>query len=207
MPDEILRFRMVTTGKQEEIAAEVDEVEFPTGEFLRARAVWLKDGTSGGYELRQHRPPAASGGRKATFGWTTRSSPDGACTRWPSGAGTRRSGPPLRRRRQLRRSLHALRAYRRRAAAARAPSLFDDEVRGIHHWAAERAVLASRGRHRAPRDQPGDSLLGRVVGADHGFQPERAVWHGPDADHRPALGLGFPGVPAGHQLRCRRADR
>jgi hypothetical protein len=58
MPDEILRFRMVTTGKQEEIAAEVDEVEFPTGELLRARAVWLKDGTSGGYELRQHRPPA-----------------------------------------------------------------------------------------------------------------------------------------------------
>jgi hypothetical protein len=58
MPDEILRFRRVTTGRQEEIAAEVDEVEFPAGELLRARAVWLKDGTPGGYELRQHRPLA-----------------------------------------------------------------------------------------------------------------------------------------------------
>ena len=46
MPDEMLRFRRVTTGRQNEIAAtaRVDEVEFPAGEFLRARAVWLKDG-------------------------------------------------------------------------------------------------------------------------------------------------------------------
>jgi hypothetical protein len=58
MPDEMLRFRRLTTGRQEEIAAEVDEVELPAGEFLRARTIWLKDGTPGGHELRQHRPIA-----------------------------------------------------------------------------------------------------------------------------------------------------
>jgi hypothetical protein len=56
MPDEMLRFRRVTTGRPEEIAAEVDEVDLPAGELLRARTVWLKDGTPDGYELRQHRP-------------------------------------------------------------------------------------------------------------------------------------------------------
>jgi len=56
MSEEVLRFRRVATGKQEETAAEVDEAEFPAGELLRVKTVWLKDGTSAGHELRQHRP-------------------------------------------------------------------------------------------------------------------------------------------------------
>jgi len=52
---DMLRFRRVT-GEQEEVAARVDDVEFPVGEFLMARAVWLDDGTPNGRELRQHRP-------------------------------------------------------------------------------------------------------------------------------------------------------
>lgn len=56
MADELLRFRRATTGRQEEIAAEVDGAEFPVGGLLRARMVWLEDDTSGRHELRQHRP-------------------------------------------------------------------------------------------------------------------------------------------------------
>jgi len=52
---DMLSFRRVT-GEYEEIAARVDDVEFPAGEFLTTRTVWLQDGTSNGRELRQHRP-------------------------------------------------------------------------------------------------------------------------------------------------------
>jgi serine/threonine protein kinase len=52
---DILRFRRVT-GEQEEITARVDDAEFPAGEFLTTRTVWLEDGVGGGRELRQHRP-------------------------------------------------------------------------------------------------------------------------------------------------------
>jgi serine/threonine protein kinase len=52
---DLLRFRRVN-GEDEEIAARVDDVEFPAGEFLVARTVWLEDGTRDGRELRQHRP-------------------------------------------------------------------------------------------------------------------------------------------------------
>ncbi len=58
---DILSFHRVT-GEDEEIAARVDDVEFPAGEFLMARTVWLDDGTSDGRELRQHRP--VSGDRR-----------------------------------------------------------------------------------------------------------------------------------------------
>lgn len=54
--DELLRFRRAATGRQETVAARVDEVEFPAGDLLRARTVWLKDDTPDGHELRQHRP-------------------------------------------------------------------------------------------------------------------------------------------------------
>jgi serine/threonine protein kinase len=50
-----LRFRRVT-GEQAEIEARLDDAEFPTGEFLIARKVWLDDGT----ELRQHQPTSGS---------------------------------------------------------------------------------------------------------------------------------------------------
>jgi serine/threonine protein kinase len=59
---DMLRFRRVT-GEQDEVAARVDDVEFPAGEFLMARTVWLEDGTPNGRELRQHRP--VSGDRRA----------------------------------------------------------------------------------------------------------------------------------------------
>jgi serine/threonine protein kinase len=59
---DILRFRRVTTGEQEECAARVDDVEFPAGEFLMARTVWMEDGTPGGQQLTQHRP--VSGDRR-----------------------------------------------------------------------------------------------------------------------------------------------
>jgi len=52
---DVLRFRRVT-GEQDEVAARVDDVEFPVGEFVVARTVWLEDGTPNGRELRQHRP-------------------------------------------------------------------------------------------------------------------------------------------------------
>jgi serine/threonine protein kinase len=52
---DVLRFRLVT-GEQEEIAARVDDVEFPAGEFLMARAVWLEGGIRNDRELHQHRP-------------------------------------------------------------------------------------------------------------------------------------------------------
>ena len=52
---DMLRFRLVT-GEQEEIAARVDDVEFPAGEFLMARAVWLEGGIRNDRELHQHRP-------------------------------------------------------------------------------------------------------------------------------------------------------
>lgn len=58
---DMLLFRRVT-GEHEEIAARVDDAEFPAGEFLMARTVWLEDGTSNGRELRQHRP--VSGDRR-----------------------------------------------------------------------------------------------------------------------------------------------
>jgi hypothetical protein len=57
---DLLRFRRVT-GEHEEYAARVDDVELPAGDFLTARMVWLEDGTSGGRELRQHRPVAGDG--------------------------------------------------------------------------------------------------------------------------------------------------
>jgi hypothetical protein len=50
-----LQFRLYT-GEQMEAEAEVDDVEFPAGEFLLARKVRLTDGT----ELRQHRPASGS---------------------------------------------------------------------------------------------------------------------------------------------------
>src|SRR6266567_6198214 len=59
---DVLRFRRVATGEQEEIPARVDDVEFPAGEFLTARTVWLEDGTPSGLELSQHRP--VSGDRR-----------------------------------------------------------------------------------------------------------------------------------------------
>jgi hypothetical protein len=53
---DMLRFRRVT-GECEPVPARVDDVEFPAGEFLVARTVWLEDGTiPAGRELRQHRP-------------------------------------------------------------------------------------------------------------------------------------------------------
>ncbi len=56
---DMLRFRKYT-GEKQEIAARVDDLEAPAGEFLTARAVWLADGTpdglADGLELRQHRP-------------------------------------------------------------------------------------------------------------------------------------------------------
>lgn len=50
-----LRFRLYT-GEQVEIEAQVDDAEFPAGQFLMARKVWLDDRT----ELRQHRPSSGS---------------------------------------------------------------------------------------------------------------------------------------------------
>lgn len=58
---DMLRFRRVT-GERDEVAARVDDVEFPAGELLMARTVWLEDGTPNGRELRQHRP--VSGDRR-----------------------------------------------------------------------------------------------------------------------------------------------
>jgi serine/threonine protein kinase len=59
---DMLSFRRVT-GEYEEIAARVDDAEYPAGEFLMARTVWLQDGTPpDGHELRQHRP--VSGDRR-----------------------------------------------------------------------------------------------------------------------------------------------
>ena len=56
---DMLRFRKFT-GEKQEIAARVDDLEAPAGEFLTARTVWLADGTPDGHadglELRQHRP-------------------------------------------------------------------------------------------------------------------------------------------------------
>jgi hypothetical protein len=57
-----LRFRRVTTGEQEETTARVDDADFPAGEFLTTRTVWLEDKLPGGLELRQHRP--VSGDRR-----------------------------------------------------------------------------------------------------------------------------------------------
>jgi hypothetical protein len=51
---DMLRFRRAT-GEKDEVAARVDDVEFPAGEFLMARTVWLEDGTPNDRELRQHR--------------------------------------------------------------------------------------------------------------------------------------------------------
>jgi serine/threonine protein kinase len=59
---DILRFRRVTTREQEEVSARVDDVEFPAGEFLMTRTVWLEDRTPNGLELSQHRP--VSGDRR-----------------------------------------------------------------------------------------------------------------------------------------------
>jgi serine/threonine protein kinase len=50
-----LQFRLIT-GEQVEAEARVDDAEFPSGEFVVARQVWLEDGT----ELRQHRPASGS---------------------------------------------------------------------------------------------------------------------------------------------------
>ena len=58
---DMLRFRRVS-GEQEEVAARIDDVEFPAGEFLTMRTVWLEDGVTAGRELRQHRP--VSGDRR-----------------------------------------------------------------------------------------------------------------------------------------------
>jgi hypothetical protein len=52
---DVLQFRLVS-GEQAECAARVDDAEFPAGEFLTSRTVWLEDGTPNGRELRQHRP-------------------------------------------------------------------------------------------------------------------------------------------------------
>jgi hypothetical protein len=62
---DILRFRRAG-GEQEEVTARVDDAEFPAGEFLTTRAVWLEDGTANGRELRQHRP---SGGDRRHDGY------------------------------------------------------------------------------------------------------------------------------------------
>jgi serine/threonine protein kinase len=60
---DMLRFRRVN-GDEGPVAARIDDVEFPVGEFLLARAVWLEDGaTPDGRELRQHRP--VNGDRRA----------------------------------------------------------------------------------------------------------------------------------------------
>jgi serine/threonine protein kinase len=53
---DLLRFRRVYGGEHEEIPARVDDVEFPAGDFLTARTVWLEEGTPNGLELIQHRP-------------------------------------------------------------------------------------------------------------------------------------------------------
>jgi hypothetical protein len=53
--DRILRFRHYT-GEQVECEARIDDMEFPAGEFLMSRLVWLEDGP----ELRQHRPVGGS---------------------------------------------------------------------------------------------------------------------------------------------------
>ena len=53
---DVLRFRRVYGGEYEEIPARVDDAEFPAGELLTARTVWLEDGTPSGLELIQHRP-------------------------------------------------------------------------------------------------------------------------------------------------------
>jgi serine/threonine protein kinase len=50
-----LQFRLFT-GEQVEAKARLDDAEFPAGEFLSARKVWLEDDT----ELRQHRPASGS---------------------------------------------------------------------------------------------------------------------------------------------------
>src|SRR5262245_36967402 len=50
-----LQFRHVS-GEQMEAGVQVDDAEFPAGEFLMARRVRLEDGT----ELRQHRPAGRS---------------------------------------------------------------------------------------------------------------------------------------------------
>jgi serine/threonine protein kinase len=50
-----LQFRRVT-GQQVEVEAQVDDAEFPAGEYLMARKVSLDDRT----ELRQHRPASGS---------------------------------------------------------------------------------------------------------------------------------------------------
>ena len=53
--DDKLHFRLYT-GEQVEIEAQLDDAEFPAGQFLIARKVRLEDGT----ELRQHRPASGS---------------------------------------------------------------------------------------------------------------------------------------------------
>jgi serine/threonine protein kinase len=53
---DVLRFRRAATGEQEEIGVRLDDVEFPAGESLTVRTVWLEDGTPNGVELLQHRP-------------------------------------------------------------------------------------------------------------------------------------------------------
>jgi serine/threonine protein kinase len=58
---DMMRFREVT-GEFRKVAVRADAAEFPVGEFLVSRAVWLEDGTAGGRELRQHRP--VSGDRR-----------------------------------------------------------------------------------------------------------------------------------------------
>jgi serine/threonine protein kinase len=59
---DVLRFRRVYGGEHDEIPARTDDVEFPAGEFLMARTVWLEDGTPNGLELIQHKP--VSGDRR-----------------------------------------------------------------------------------------------------------------------------------------------
>jgi hypothetical protein len=59
--DDKLQVRLVT-GEEQEIEARIDEAEFPAGELLIARKVWLEDGT----ELRQHRP---AGGPQRSDGY------------------------------------------------------------------------------------------------------------------------------------------
>lgn len=59
MADEMLRFRDAS-GEYKEIAARVDDEEFPAGEFLTTRTVWLEDGTPNGRELHQHQPVRGS---------------------------------------------------------------------------------------------------------------------------------------------------
>ena len=72
-----------------EIAARVDDLEAPAGEFLTARTVWLADGTPDGLADgwicgSTARSPVITGAG-AMPGSTTRSSPDACCTRWPPG--------------------------------------------------------------------------------------------------------------------------